>query len=271
MKSPLIAVLVAVWSWSAIAADAPDAEMQLNEVRVLVARGTLDEARIALEKLTGDESQPTVVRAQAWNILATIHVRQGRLRDANYALTRALVLDQSFDLAWENLGDVNLGLALQAYAQAARTRPSPRLDEAKIHLRKLLATTAGTPPQQSASETAESPPESAVRTALEQWRTAWQRRDAEGYLAAYAADFQPTGAVNVGAWRNQRTKRLAAAKTVMVTIKDLTLTTLPAPGRIAASFSEQLRADDYYRTQRKTLEWRHDDNGWHIVREISNP
>ncbi|MDD5247603.1 MAG: hypothetical protein PHY45_01370 [Rhodocyclaceae bacterium] len=286
MKSPLLCLLALLLSLPVLAANPPDANAPLAEARAAMARGAWDDARSRLQRFTADATQAPAVRARAWNFLAAIDARQGKMGNAHDELRQALALDRGFGLAWENLGYVRLVLALQAYEEAALTKPSPQVDEKRSQLRALLGLHAGNAAQTEAGAVrpqaeaaadahAHAPAPAAsgdvadVGAALERWREAWQHGDAKTYLAAYAADFRPQDGTAATAWREQRTRRLAAAHAISITLEGLTLAPQAGSGHVLASFTEHLRAGSVRRTQRKEIEWRHDDDGWRIVRETA--
>jgi tetratricopeptide (TPR) repeat protein len=242
------------------AADPLHTDALLKTAREKVAAGAWNEAREVLQQITRADVQPAT-RASAWNLLAGIDARQGHLDEARQALEHALAIHPGYDLAWENLGDVHLGLAAKAYGKAARTRNSALLDVKTLRLEEVLAAkpAPGNP----------STVEADILAAIERWRAAWQSRDAASYLAAYAPDFRPQGGSPIQTWRTARATRLTSAHTVSVTLENMRLESLRDATRIRAIFTEHLRADDFQRTRRKTLEWKRTATGWLIVRETA--
>lgn len=266
-----IAFSLSMLPFPAKAAELPHAEMWLNAARVHMERKAWDEARDTLEKITVADT-PLPVQTAAWNLLANLHARQGRLEEAQQALDRALALDPGYDVAWENLGDVHLGLAAQAYAKAARTRNAGPLHEKSVLLREMLspgtdAASIRQAGQASLSDAAAV--EAELLAATEAWRAAWQARDVERYLSFYAPDFHPQGGSAVPVWRAERTRRLTAVETLSVVLEKMKLDRQRDPTRIKASFIEHLSAGDFQRARHKTLEWKKSKEGWRILRETA--
>lgn len=233
---------------------ATDPESSIQAARSAIGSQHWAEADRLLRSVADAEQSPTPQRLSALNLLAIVQARQGNYLAARPFLERALALDESFDLAWETLGDVQIGLAAQAYAKAERTRASPRLGGKLATVRSLFTL-----------------PENEVMAVIERWRSAWQARDATTYLAAYAAAFKAPDDMTVQNWRALRTRRLGAARDVKVTLDNLRLSFAPHGNTVSATFVEHLVADDYRRDAQKELELERTREGWRIVRETLTP
>jgi len=99
-----------------------DPQMRLLGSRILEARGHQAEAIAALESLTLEFPE----LPEPHNNLAVFYARQGRMQDALASLHRAVAARPDYTVALENLGDLYLSMALQAYQQARNTPgPSP--------------------------------------------------------------------------------------------------------------------------------------------------
>jgi tetratricopeptide (TPR) repeat protein len=246
------AVLFALLVGAAGAANASD-EASLDEARQLMAQGQWPQAQRLLNDAT-DADKTEATRKSAWNLLASLHARQGRFDEARRALEQALAIDPDFDLAWQNLGDIHLGLALHSYRQALRLRSSPSILAQVERIQKMLG--ADIPD-----------PETELLAALENWRAAWQARDVSRYLASYADNFQPPGGMTPAAWRKQRSERLAAAQSVRVTLEAVTIKAHRPGQHYTVRFTEHLEADGFHRTRRKSMEWERCPSGWVIAEE----
>jgi hypothetical protein len=107
-----------------------------------------------------------------------------------------------------------------------------------------------------------------VRSAIEQWRAAWSRRDVAGYLAAYAPQYsgQPGGGGRVE-WEAERRARIQARQRIQVEVQRVRLS--QGQGVLLARFDQTYRADGrtVIRT-RKQLSFQPDALGrWLIVGE----
>ena len=91
--------------------------------------GNLDKAESIFTAMTHDFPD----LADPFNNLAVIFAARGDLKAARAALEQALNLQPDQPQALENLGDVQLRLAEQAYAHAARAQPAPSTQLASKH------------------------------------------------------------------------------------------------------------------------------------------
>ena len=99
-----------------------DPQMRLLGSRIQEAQGQTGQAIATLESLTLEFPE----LPEPHNNLAVLYARQGRPQDALASLNRAIAARPDYTVALENLGDLYLGLALQAYQQARQTpAPSP--------------------------------------------------------------------------------------------------------------------------------------------------
>lgn len=102
-------------STAAMAAPNPDARLRFLHGVVLMDLQRDAEAQRVFESLT--QSHPQL--PDPFNNLAALHARTGRWDQARAALEMALRNDPSHALARENLGDVHLQLAIQAWRAAS--------------------------------------------------------------------------------------------------------------------------------------------------------
>ncbi len=222
--------------------------------------------------------------------LAVIYNELGDAHAAAEALEAALALRPEDPFIHENLGEVYLKLAIEAFAQANKLRPNPRVHallQALVQARRLhpapkaaerLQKPRPKPhvaalPGHDAYARPSSPTNAAqpdwrreVRAALERWRTAWSARDLAGYFAMYAPGFHPKRFASHKAWRRYKTRVILGKRFIQVRISQLELVRL-ADGRVRARFVQDYRADDYHDRVRKELIWERKDGRWRIVAE----
>ncbi len=109
-------------------------------------------------------------------------------------------------------------------------------------------------------------PAAGIEAAVEAWARAWAAKDADRYLAAYAADFEPASGSPRDAWQAHRRERLARPGAVEVRLSALEIET-PAAGRAVARFDQTYTAPGYRDRVRKLLELIRQDQEWKILRE----
>ena len=98
-----------------------DPQMRLLKSRILDAQGQTAAAQDVLESLTLEYPE----LPEPHNNLAVLYARQGRTQDALDSLNKALQARPDYAVALENLGDLHLSQALQAYRRAGRAAVAP--------------------------------------------------------------------------------------------------------------------------------------------------
>ena len=107
-----------------IAANPRDPQMRFVKAGVLSAANKTAEAEELLVQLTRDYPE----LPEPWNNLAVLHASRGQLDKAQEALQAALRINPAYATALENLGDVRLRQASEAYQRARQIDPgNPRL------------------------------------------------------------------------------------------------------------------------------------------------
>lgn len=113
-----------------------DPQMRLLKSRILDAQGQSSAAQAMLESLTTEFAE----LPEPHNNLAVLYARQGRVQDAFDSLHKALLARPDYAVALENLGDLHLSQALQAYQRAGRAPSAPASASRKVNaIAPLLA------------------------------------------------------------------------------------------------------------------------------------
>ncbi len=113
-----------------IAANPRDPQMRFVKAGVLSAAGRTADAEELLVQLTRDYPE----LPEPWNNLAVLYASRGQLDRADEALHAALRINPAYATALENLGDLRLRQALEAYQRARQAdgssaaRLAPRID-----------------------------------------------------------------------------------------------------------------------------------------------
>lgn len=108
--------------------------------------------------------------------------------------------------------------------------------------------------------------EEQVMAALSAWAKAWQSRDEEAYLAAYAASFRPDGGVSRAEWEKRRRLLLGLGRNIEVRIDGPAFETV-GEDRAQVSFRQFYRSDSYQDAVIKQLKFVRVDNLWLIEEE----
>nr|VFJ62769.1 MAG: Tetratricopeptide repeat-containing protein [Candidatus Kentron sp. FW] len=108
--------------------------------------------------------------------------------------------------------------------------------------------------------------EAEVFAILEEWATAWSRKDVNGYLAFYAPTFIPSDGVSFSSWKKQRRRRVLAPKSISIEILEPYVAIL-GNDRVRVDFTQKYRSNTYRDTVRKVIEMTNIDGDWRFVRE----
>lgn len=112
-----------------IAANPRDPQMRFVKANVLSGSGKAAEAEALLLQLTSDYPE----LPEPWNNLAVLYASRGQLDKAQEALQSALRINPAYATALENLGDVRVRQAAEAYQRArlldaGNARLAPKID-----------------------------------------------------------------------------------------------------------------------------------------------
>jgi Flp pilus assembly protein TadD len=123
-------------------------ELRFRKGVALAAAQRHAEAQAVFEKLIIDRPE----LPEPYNNLAVIRATQNDWEGARQVLVQAVQVLPTYALALENLGEVHLRLAEQAWAQAARIGPAPVSSRQKLALtRELLSRIAEIAPSESST------------------------------------------------------------------------------------------------------------------------
>jgi len=113
-----------------------DAQMRFVRGVLLTEMQKPAEAREVFQRLTEDFPE----LPEPYNNLAVLYASEGRLDSARAALETALAAAPNYSTALENLGDIYLQLAADAYQRASKSDPGNRQAGAKLVLARELIT-----------------------------------------------------------------------------------------------------------------------------------
>jgi len=120
----------------AVAANPRDAKLRFLQGVTLLDLQRDEAAMAVFRQLTEDYPE----LPEPYNNIALLHARAGRLEAARAALETALRNDPTQVTARQNLGDIHLRLALQAWSEAAAAMPGDGALQRKLRIaRELVA------------------------------------------------------------------------------------------------------------------------------------
>jgi tetratricopeptide (TPR) repeat protein len=115
-----------------------DAQMRFVRGVILTELKRPADAREVFEGLTEDFPE----LPEPYNNLAVLYAAEGRLDNARAALEMALAAAPNYGTAYENLGDVYLQMAADAYQRATKLEPANKQAGTKLALSRELITRA---------------------------------------------------------------------------------------------------------------------------------
>ena len=102
---------------------------------------------------------------------------------------------------------------------------------------------------------------------LEAWRSDWESRDAEKYLAHYAHEFR-AGATDLAAWSAHKRRVNAGKKWIKVALSNVSvLRSAGQDGVIEVTFDQDYRSNNLSQHARKRQYWVEEDGRWKIAYE----
>ncbi len=277
-----------------LAAKPRDPQARFLKGLIFTEQGNTKEAVAMFQKLTEDFPE----LPEPYNNLAVIYASQGQYDKARGALEQSIRTHPSYATAYENLGDVYAKLASQAYDKALQLDSSNSAAQNKLALVRDLVGTSPRPGKPAAvaqkepgkpgavvaaapadakpaaeRPAAEKPapakpaadPATEVLATVHAWAGAWSKKDVDGYLAFYARDFKTPGGEAREAWETGRRTRIAAPKSISVTI-DAPKATVNGE-QATVSFRQGYQSDITKGSSNKTLVMAKSSGRWLIQQE----
>jgi tetratricopeptide (TPR) repeat protein len=253
--------------------DYPELPEPYNNLAVIYAsQGQYEKARSALEQSI--RTHPSY--ATAYENLGDVYAKL-----ASQAYDKALQIDSANSGAKNKLslvrelvgggGPVAVAAAGKAPTVASAT-PAPVPTPAP----KEPVVVAASEPKPAPAPAPEKPAEKApagkssnteVLDAVHAWAKAWASKNADAYLAFYARDFKTPGGEARPAWENARRQRIAAPKSISVTV-NAPKVSIHADGQASVTFRQGYSSDVIKSANTtKTLVMARVDGRWLIQQE----
>jgi Flp pilus assembly protein TadD len=286
----------------ALAAKPKDPQARFLKGLIYAEQGNPKEASEIFLKLTQDYPE----LPEPYNNLAVIYAAQGQYDKARAALEQSIRTHPSYATAYENLGDVYAKLASQAYdkalqidsanpaaknklalvrdlvggaspaskamvvAQKETVKPTPAEPAKPAQQTQVAAVTPAPEPKAPVEKpAAKTGPDAGVLEAVHAWAKAWSAKDVDGYLAAYAKDFQAPKGESRENWAKGRRQRISAPKSIAVTIESPRVS-VGADARVSVTFRQGYRSDVIKSSSTKTLVLVKFEGRWLILQEKVN-
>lgn len=225
---------------------------------------------------------------EPYNNLGVLLAGMGDYTKARTAFETALAKNPQYTAAQQNLGDVNVALAMQAYQQVLAKDPGNDVAQAKLELLRSLHGAAAVPapaapqpapvaaaaPAPAAPAPAPATASSAEReaaakgaaAAVSDWVDAWIKQDVERFFGHYAKDFVPPDGMAQEQWRKIRQSGITTPKDIAVKLEDVQFS-MAGTQNARISFRELYRSNISTKVRARTLDLRNIDGSWKIVAE----
>ena len=110
---------------------------------------------------------------------------------------------------------------------------------------------------------------SAIKRLIFGWKEAWQKKDLEGYMAAYAEDFSALGLDRDG-WRRHKSEINRKYRSIRVAVRNLRIKLLSSK-RAVVRFDQEYSSDRFHDRGIKTIQLVKRDGRWKIKEETWVP
>ncbi|MDX8404760.1 MAG: tetratricopeptide repeat protein [Mariprofundus sp.] len=218
--------------------------------------------------------------AEPHNNLAVLYNESGDFRAAVNELETSLKLNPTYTTAYENIGDLYVKMAANAYKKALEQGENKEFRQRYsrlLHVRDggTDKVDAGVNPVHSSRTQSRSvtPVESNadsqnVLAVVESWRSAWSKRDLAAYFSTYADDFDVGKMASMDVWKRYKRRVIGNKKYINITLDALQARAMKN-GTMRVSFLQHFRSDSFNHDDRKALIFKQTPDGWKIIREIS--
>jgi tetratricopeptide (TPR) repeat protein len=253
--------------------DFPELPEPYNNLAVLYAgQNQFDKARTALEMAIRTNPSYATAHENLGDVYAKL---------ASQAYNKALQLDSANSAVPPKLAlirelfSANTGKATRPVASAPVAPPptAPAAPAAPALPSPATATPAPSPATTPTVTPAPAPtsisPASTkeVEAAVQAWASAWSSKDVKGYLASYAKEFTPPGAMSRANWEEERKKRIVGKSKITVGLDNLSV--VINGNKAIAKFRQDYKAGELSVSSRKTLDLVRSGERWQIVKETT--
>jgi tetratricopeptide (TPR) repeat protein len=282
-----------------LATKPKDAQARFLKGLIFTEQGKTADAIRVFSGLT--EDYPDL--PEPYNNLAVLYAGQAQYEKAKVSLEAAIRTHPSYATAHENLGDIYAKMASQAYDRALQLDKNNTSTATKLEMIKDLfgsnnhrsshtivagagtSTTADSAASaaavasvskpvanvtpdliQTASSTSSKSAHEEVLGTVQEWAKAWSSQNAKKYLEFYAGEFKIPGGEDRAAWEKQRHDRIAAPKSIKVTIAEAKVK-LTDDSHATVIFRQNYQASHLHTSSIKTLVLVKSNDKWLIAEE----
>jgi len=215
---------------------------------------------------------------EPFNNLAVLYAEKGQYTLAKEILEQAIKTNPSYLTAHINLGDIFTKMASEAYNNALEIDKSNNIAITKLSMITQLfnyqpntkntkidsikETVSMKPSKLSKAEVSEN-----ILKALDSWKTAWENKDMDEYLASYSSSFKYPNNMSKTSWEKYRTSRITSKKTINLLLSNRKIKFNKE--KVIVTFTQTYKSGALNQTSNKTLVFIEQEGDWFILEETS--
>ena len=215
---------------------------------------------------------------EPFNNLAVLYAEKGQYTLAKDILEQAIKTNPSYLTAHINLGDIFTKMASEAYNNALEIDKSNNIAITKLSMITQLfnyqpntkntkidsikETDSIKPTKLSKAEVSEN-----ILKALDSWKTAWENKDMDEYLASYSSSFKYPNNMSKASWEKYRTSRITSKKIINLLLSNKKVKFNKE--KVIVTFTQIYKSGALNQTSNKTLVFIEQEGDWFILEETS--
>ena len=215
---------------------------------------------------------------EPFNNLAVLYAEKGQFILAKEILEQAIKTNPSYLTAHINLGDIFTKMASEAYNNALEIDESnniaitklsmitqlfnynPNIKNTKIDSIKVTNKVKDKKPTKK--EISED-----ILNVLDNWRVAWENKNMDEYLSAYASNFQYPNNMTQTSWEKYRTNRITSKKVIEISLSNTKIKFKKK--EVLVTFVQNYKSGNLNQVSNKTLVFIEEEGDWLIFKETS--
>ena len=215
---------------------------------------------------------------EPFNNLADLYAEKGQFILAKEILEQAIKTNPSYLTAHINLGDIFTKMASEAYNNALEIDESnniaitklsmitqlfnynPNIKNTKIDSIKVTNKVKDKKPTKK--EISED-----ILNVLDNWRVAWENKNMDEYLSAYASNFQYPNNMTQTNWEKYRTNRITSKKVIEISLSNTKIKFKKK--EVLVTFVQNYKSGNLNQVSNKTLVFIEEEGDWLIFKETS--
>ncbi len=212
---------------------------------------------------------------EAYNNLAVLYAKEGRLDEAIIVLEQAIKTNESYSTAYLNLGDLYSKKAANVYGEVLKIDSKNNIAINKLRLideffnYEPVAMEAKLNKSKINDELKNSKKDEKllVNEKINEWKDGWKNKNYEQYFNAYSQSFEYPVNMSRNEWKRYRKERIQFKKSIEIKVKDLVI--FRKKELYHATFTQEYKSENFSENSSKLLVLSFSKNEWKIIKEIS--